>query len=518
MTRSPETETNGKLSDRAVVAVMWTAAQKWAVRVTAFVTIAILTRVLAPEDFGTVAVATAVLPVAYLLADMGFSTYVIQAPDTSPRALSTAFWFSATAGAVLTAALVLVAPLLAAMFHVPAAIPVIRALAFAVLFVTFSTVPTALLKREMKFKRLAVQSVIASIAGQAIAVVFALSGLGVWALVAQMVLYQAVAAVLVWFSARWVPRFSFSVRELRAMAAFGAKVVGVDLIALLRGWAETAIIAAALGVTGLGYATVAQRLMQIAQDVTAAAVLPVSTVVFSQIRSTSDRLRAGYLRALGLSFAVIVPVMVFLSAAAPALLPLLFGDKWGPSIIPNQVLAIVGIFTLGAMLDHGLFYGGGRPGIWLVYGVAIDGLTVLAALIFAPHGIVAWSTGFLLVALLATVARWPLVGKLVGAKWYVIAARLGRSLLAGALAAAAGFTASWATASLSQVVSVFATGVAVVLVQLGAMQIVMRGEWRDGLRLAGAQLTKLKPRGRAAPLRGTTAVQSAEIRASTHDD
>ena len=471
------------IGNRAVSSIIWTAAQKWAVRITGFVTIALLTRTLAPADFGTVAVATAVLPLCYLLADMGFSTYIVQVSQLSSKTLSTAFWFSSAAGVVLTGALALSAPLIASMFRVPDSVPVIWGIALAIIFVTFSTVPTAIMKRQMKFKRLAAQSLTASVMGQGVAVLLALLNFGVWALVAQTVLYQFVFALLVWIGARWRPTVSFSRREFRTMASFGAKVVGVDLIAAIRTWAENAILVAALGVSGLGYVNVAQRLVAVAQDVTAAAVMPVSTVVFAQVREDAARLRSGYLRGLGICCAVIVPVMVFFAAAAPDLVPLLFGDQWGPSIVPSQLLAVAGIFTLGAALDHALFYGVGRPGTWLFYGAAIDSLTVVAAFLSAPFGPVAWATSFLGVAVMATIIRWPLVGSLTETPWQTIGSIFVRAGLTGALAAGAGFAASGATSGQSNWVSVLAIGMSVVIAYFVAMQLFMRDESREMIRL-----------------------------------
>lgn len=80
------------LGRRAVNAILRSVAQRLTVRLSGFTTVVILARMLSPADFGTVAVAASILPVIYLLADMGFSTYIVQAADIGPQTLSTAFW------------------------------------------------------------------------------------------------------------------------------------------------------------------------------------------------------------------------------------------------------------------------------------------------------------------------------------------------------------------------------------------------------------------------------------------
>jgi O-antigen/teichoic acid export membrane protein len=481
---------NGALGSQAVTAVLWTAAQKWVARVGGFVTIAILARLLSPVEFGTVAAATAVLPIAYLLADMGFSTYVVQAQKLSRRMLSTAFWFSTTAGVALGFGLVLTAPLFALLFHVPAAADVVRSLAPLVVLVALSSVSVALLRRQMRFRTLAMQSFAASIAGQAVAIVLAALGFGVWALVGQMLVFQLVTTVFAWVAAHWAPSLAFSVPEFLKMASFGVKVVGVDLVGVLREWVEYAVIATFVGAAGLGYLTVAQRLVLIARDVTSAAVLPVSTVVFSRVRGEPERLRRGYRRALGMTYAAIVPVMVFIGVSGPTLVPFLFGDQWGGSIVPSQILAVVGILTMIAMLDHGLFYGLGRPGTWFVFAVVVDAATVGVALLTAPHGLVAWCLGFLGIAVVSTIVRWPLVARMLSMRWTVIAAATGRALFCGALGAIAGLAVMLVGGSWMPVVLILSMGVAVLVGHLAGMLLAMRPELHDGMTLVRSRLRR----------------------------
>src|SRR6478752_2724448 len=104
-----ENDDTDDLAGETTRGVLWTVVQKWSMRIGGFLTIAILTRLLNPHDFGVVAVAMTVLPLLYLLSDFGFATYVVQASEVDERLLSTAFWYSAGSGLVLAAALALLA-------------------------------------------------------------------------------------------------------------------------------------------------------------------------------------------------------------------------------------------------------------------------------------------------------------------------------------------------------------------------------------------------------------------------
>ena len=157
----------------AAVGALWLTGQKWIVRLSGFVTVAILTRFIAPEEFGAVAAASAVTPFIMLLADLGLSTYIVQADDLDSRTLSTGFWFSALAGITLSGCMALAAPLLADAFNAPSSTNIMRGMALSVLLVVVATVPSALLRRRMQFRLLAIQATIAGIAAQTVAVVLA---------------------------------------------------------------------------------------------------------------------------------------------------------------------------------------------------------------------------------------------------------------------------------------------------------------------------------------------------------
>jgi O-antigen/teichoic acid export membrane protein len=472
-----EVDQEEQLGRRAAAGMLWLAAQKWVVRISGFATLVVLTRRVSPAEFGVVAAAMTVIPVLYLLADLGFSTFLLQSPDIDRRSLSTAFWTSAAAGVVLSAALWFAAPLVAQGFRSNDLRDVLRVLVLAVVPTVLSSVPLALLRRAMRFRVVALQSLVAALLAQAVAVTLALQGHGVWALVGQVVVTQWAIAVLAWRSAGWVPSFQLSGKLFREMASFGVRVSSVDLVAALRMWVESWIVTVTLGPAALGLLSIAQRLVMTAQELTAVSLTPVSTVVFAKVRSSAIRLRSSYLKALGVAYAVVAPVMVLIVVTAPGLVPALFGTEWQRSVIPAQALAVAGMVTIGAMLDHGVLYGLGRPGTWLVYALAVDATSVAVTAVGVHWGLVGVTVGFVGLALAATGARWVLVGRLVGATASELARSFATVLMPSVLATAAGLLfhelvfgadASWGGLVLTGVATVVLT---VLLLRMAATSV-----------------------------------------------
>ena len=302
---------------------------------------------------------------------------MVQLPKVDQRTLSTGFWLSVAVGSLTILGIALVAPLVARLFDLPELAPVLRVLSLSMFFVVLASVPTAILRRRMAFRAIAINALVGALVAQGIAVILALNGAGVWALVAQVVVSQGVIAVAAWLLARWKPSFRFSRAEAKAATQFGSKVVAVELVAMTRLWAETGLVTAVLGVTSLGYLALAQRLVQVFSDLSAAAIVPVSQVLFAKIRDSADRLRSAYRTASSpLTYAAVAPFMSMLLVGAPVIVPLLYGDGWDQSIVLVQVLSVAAVLVIGAVLDHGLFYGVGRPGAWLAYAVAVEAALV----------------------------------------------------------------------------------------------------------------------------------------------
>jgi O-antigen/teichoic acid export membrane protein len=468
------TPPDASLSTQAASGVLWMTVQKWAIRLSGLVTIAILTRFLSPEDFGTVAAASTVLPFFYLLSDIGFAAYIVQVDRTDRRMLSTSFWFSSLAGLLLAVLLIVAAPLFGLVFPSDDFVPVLQVLSLTVVLTAASSVPMALLRRAMRFRALAVQGTTAALIAQAVAVAMTLTGFGVWALVGQALASQFVMTVLAWATAKWRPSFAFSRSEFTIMARFGSKVLGVEFVAMCRASVEAAIISATLGMAALGFLNIAQRLVQIVQDLTGAALVPVSTVAFAKIRNSSSRLRNAYIRALRMTFAAMSPPLTLVAVAATLIIPIVFGAGWEESARVAQILALAGLMVVGATLDHGLFYGTGKPGQWFVYAVIIDALTVATTAVTAQWGLEAVAYGFLGVAVIATVSRWFLVARLLQSPPRALAGPYG--FLAAAVAGGGG--AGWAvlelSAGLHPVARIALIGLAVLLAYLLAVRLFAR--------------------------------------------
>src|SRR6266566_3104035 len=189
----------------------------------------VLARLLAPEDFGLVAIVTVLTSFAPLLIDFGLGDATAQRSKITRGQVSSLFWLSSGIGLAITVIVAACSPLIAWIYREPRLETI--ALYSAITFVLYgvSNQHLALLRRTMQFARIAQIQTLSTLAGIAIAIATAIYGYGYWALVIRPITSALCAAIGAWFACRWRPRFPVLDNEVKSMVRFGLHVVGFSV-------------------------------------------------------------------------------------------------------------------------------------------------------------------------------------------------------------------------------------------------------------------------------------------------
>ena len=209
-------------------AVRWSALSKYSAQGMQFVLSIIMARLLAPEYFGLLGMATVITGFVKLFKDLGFSAAIIQRTRLSPTLLSTIFWANLALSICLAGALVVIAPLAATIYRDPRVAPILAALSLNIIFSGLTTIPSALLTRAMAFNKLAVREVAGVVVTGVTAIPLAMAGCGVWALVVSSLTSSAAEMILLNVLYPIRPRFSLDTQGLRECVSFGLNVTGFN--------------------------------------------------------------------------------------------------------------------------------------------------------------------------------------------------------------------------------------------------------------------------------------------------
>ena len=300
-----------------------------------------LARVLNPVDFGIVALAAVVLDFVIAGGRCG-QIEVLQRRTQSDNIIdSTSFWLLQALGVLLSVCILLSARPLALAASTPLLESTLYLLAPLPFIQNVGAVHEARLRRNFKYRALAMRNVLATMSGGIVALWLAHRGRGIEALIAQRLVYAAVTTVAVWISVGWKPSFRFDTAAAPTLLRSGKDIALATLIGMANPRIVDAMVGFMLGAHWLGYLKLAWRA---ADFVTQFAVQPITSVAlstFSRFQHDTAGLKRAYLRMTQIMALVVLPIFAGLALIAPVFIPLTFGAKWHDSIILLQLLGVM---------------------------------------------------------------------------------------------------------------------------------------------------------------------------------
>ncbi|WP_300034553.1 oligosaccharide flippase family protein [uncultured Roseobacter sp.] len=368
------------------------AASEAAGKATRLLVVVVIARTMDPAVIGVAAAALAAGDILKALTENGVGQRIIASPpdELDQRCNTARRIFTWWCGGLFLLQSAIAVVLAACGLEVLAML--LGLLALEYLFMPAGLVQAALAMREGKLRQTAAIAG-AQVAGANIAtVLLALIWPSPLALVLPRIVAAPVWLVLMRRLRPWTACQSAGQAPLRPFWTYGLMVLGVEVVKVLRLQADKLIVGAMLGAESLGiYFMAFNAGLGLATSFTQA----FSVVLFPHLCAADDRC-AALKDGLGITLAVLTPVVVAQAALAPWYVPLLLGDGWREF---SHVVSILCLAALPAVIWSavaGWLRSGGRPGDELAVSVLLAlGLMINTALL-APHGLTAVATGYLI--------------------------------------------------------------------------------------------------------------------------
>ena len=388
------------LKNRTVGALSWSLLQEAAQRIIQLGIGILLARLLLPAEFGLIAMLTVFIAVAQVLLDSGFVAALIQRKEVSDLDQNSVFYFNILMSLVLATGLCVAAPWIAEFYHQPQLTSLTRWLSAILVINALVVVQSALLIRQLNFKRLTLIATASTAVSGVVGLALAWRGFGVWSLVGQQLAASTMRACLYWRFNKWRPRWIFSAKALREMFAFGSGMAASSVVNTLFENLYALVIGKLFSAAALGFYSRAETLQNLPAQSLASVVGRVTFPVFSSLQGDIARLRNGLRKAITSITFLHFPLMIGLAAVARPLVLLLLTDKWAPSVPYLQLLCFVGLWYPLHLLNLNALLAVGRSGLFFRLEVIKKLLTVLNVLITFRWGIQAMICGQIVNSLL----------------------------------------------------------------------------------------------------------------------
>lgn len=443
-----------------------------------------LARLLSPDDFGLLGMVLVVTGLFGLLSDLGLSTAVVQKQDLTQREMSSVFWFNIGVATLLALLIAGASPLAAKYYAQPQVIPVMCAVSLMFPLGALGSVQYALLQKEMRFKDATKIHVGSSLAAGGAALLAALAGWKVWALVTQSLVVAAGGAAGLWCFSRWRPDWRFAIEDLRRIWGFSLNLTGFQIVNYFARRADSFLIGRSLGAGALGFYTLAYTLM----------IYPISNLIsvaqgvlvpaMSQVQNEPQRIAGAYIRACRYLAFLILPAMTGLALIATEAVQTVYGAKWAETGRVLAVLAWVGTFQPFDSLLGALFVARGFTRWFFWWGLAASVFTVTGFVIGLRWGIVGVAYSYLVTQALLVIFGVPLQCRKVQVSLSSLLKALSIPAMAAAVMGLAVFTTkiTLVERGVTQPAVLFAACVGVGVVVYGGLLLVMRNYFWDDMK------------------------------------
>lgn len=384
------------LKFKVISGVGWSALDKWGGCLFDLILMVVLARILSPEAFGLVALGTIFTSFMNIFLEQGLMSAIVQRKDITKEHLDSAFLINIVFGIFFTVLGIIFSPIIAKIFNENELQPIIAWLSLGFIIFAFSTVQQAILKRDLDFKGLAKRSVLSKFVAGVAAIIFAITGFGVWSLVIKSLVTGFVAAIVLWSVSDWRPTLTFSFSHFKELFNFGINILGTKIIDFFDKRADNIIIGYFLGATVLGYYTIAFRIVFTIVSMINALNGHVLFSTFSRIQSNLPKLRSLFYRTTELMNILIFPLFLGVIVLSPQLVVGIFGEKWHESIILVQLLSLTGIALTVLGFSGNLTNALNKPTLQLMVRTVISISRVIALIIGIKWGVVGITVAYVI--------------------------------------------------------------------------------------------------------------------------
>ena len=332
---------HNSLTNRAINGLQWSFLSVVVISVIQIGYSALMARLVAPEAFGLVAMANVILRFGTYFSRMGIGSAIIQKKDLSDDDIRAAFTAALVFGLFVTLLIVIGAPLGKLIFDDEQVVSVVRVMAFTLFIAGVSTTATSLLRRQFRFRAIALVEISSFVLGAGgVGVVLALTGYGVWSLVYSSLAQGIFLAIFSYIFCQHSLKITFNLSKYKAILSFGSKVSVVSFLEFLGYNLDSMVIGRFSGAETLGYYNRANYIVRYPAEKISGSITNILFPALSRIQHDNEKLWEAYTSTIAILGVFLFVFAFAVSASAREVIGVIYGEKWLKAIPFLQVFAI----------------------------------------------------------------------------------------------------------------------------------------------------------------------------------
>lgn len=401
------------LKKKTTHSLFWSFIDKFGQQILNFASMLVLMNIVAPDAHGLIASLAVFTALSTILIDSGFGRALLNRKEVSTMDYSSVFYFNAGFSIFLYLLLFFLAPFLSDLFNAPVLVPVSRVLFLALIFHAFGTVQYTILMKNADFKGITKMNMLALLIADIIAIAMSLAGYGVWALVAQIVLFAVFRTIFLWVYSSWRPVLKFSLSRLKYFFGFSSKLMLSSMISSTVNNIYPSLIAVFYPMNQVAFFNQAKRYQEIPFLTLSNTFRSVSMLILSEINDQPERLKR-VVRKLIKSVAFLsFPIALMMVLVAEPTFYLFFKEKWLASVPYFQVLTLAGMLLPFTFIFNELFIAKERSAFFLGLEVVKGVVLILLIVLLFPKGIMGLAVSWVVYMIVTLLLSMIFSGKVI---------------------------------------------------------------------------------------------------------
>lgn len=333
------------LTSRTLGGLAWGISGTGATAVLQVLVTAVLARLLLPSEFGLLSAASVVIGFSSMFSQLGIGPAIVQRQVLDDEHIRTGFTLSLILAFLLAILVFMATPLIAIFMRLPDLAPVLRVMAAIFPIQAISSVAHSLAQRKLRFRMLVRIDVLSYGLGYGlVGIALAISGFGVWALVAAHVVQATFKTVMLLIAQRHPKGFQFDRVALKELLSFGGGVTFARMANYIAIQGDNLIVGRSLGADALGIHGRAHQISVMPTTLLGQTLDAVLFPAMAEAQGRPESLAVAFRRGIMLISALIAPISMILFVLAPEIILMILGSNWISMVVPLRVLAIGMLF------------------------------------------------------------------------------------------------------------------------------------------------------------------------------
>lgn len=404
------------IKKQAINAIKWTSVSAVLSQIFVVSISIVKYRLIGPEAFGIMAVATSSFSILRMVQTMGYGPAIVQQKEVSKQFENSVFWVIMAISIFLAALVAVSAGWLAKEFEaneLSVILPILSAL-----FVVdgYSTMHQYLLSRDLKHKYISLANLSSTIVGGSVVVALAFYGFGVWSLVYGAIASSLTTATLYSRFGDWRPKMEFDVVSIKAASKFSMFMTVNKFVSILRQNIPQLVIGKVLGTEMLGLFTFARNLILLVMNKIDAMMQAVLFPMFSKLQSDDSAISSVYHRINHYTFILLFPFLGGFLLIGHEFIEIVYGPEWLEALLIAKIVLIATVIQSVFSKGSSIIGAKGKPEILVKIEVLIAIPTLVLIFVAVQYGIIPTVVVMAGAAMVALFFQISELKKLVGLK------------------------------------------------------------------------------------------------------